>query len=304
MTLEKTRDAARGRWRGILTHFGIDETFLRDLHGPCPICKGRDRFRWDDDEGSGSFYCNNCGAGSGLRLLELFKGWSFPQAAAEVDKILGNIARQDVKAKAQAEDKVSIMRAMYQGSSIVTPGDPVWRYLERRCGDLTGLVGSLRYHPGLRHSVDGGTHPAMLALMWPHGSPKAIGIHRTYLTRDGHKASVDPVRMTFGEVAAVQLGPVAERMGIAEGIETALCAGKHFGIPVWAAISANGMKAWRPPEGVKTVVICGDNDHSLTGQEAAFALGRRLVAEGIQVEVEIPPTPGTDWADVQMGQVA
>jgi len=110
--------------------------------------------------------------------------------------------------------------------------------------------------------------------------------------------------MSYGEVAPIRLGPVMERMGIAEGIETAICAGKLFGIPVWAAISANGLKAWEPPEGVKTVVICGDNDKSLTGQEAAYSLGRRLVTAGLQVEIQIPQLVGTDWADVQMEKVA
>ncbi|MDI5829610.1 hypothetical protein MJN51_36035, partial [Salmonella enterica subsp. enterica serovar Kentucky] len=34
-------------------------------HAPCPACGGKDRFRFDDN-GRGSFICNQCGAGDGL----------------------------------------------------------------------------------------------------------------------------------------------------------------------------------------------------------------------------------------------
>ena len=46
---DKTRDMARGKWRGLLTQLGVDETYLKNEHGPCPICRdGKDRFRFDD----------------------------------------------------------------------------------------------------------------------------------------------------------------------------------------------------------------------------------------------------------------
>lgn len=289
-----TREAAKGKWRGILTHFGVHESFLKNIHGPCPLCSGSDRFRWDDDEGSGSYFCNQCGAGSGLRLLMELKGWTFQEAAKRVDSMVGNIASTETKKK--AEDKPAIMRKIYLESKRVTLGDPVWQYLESRCGDPGGYLENIRFHPGLKHP-EGGTHPAMLALMWPNGAVKASGIHRTFLTPEGRKANLNPVRMSYGELAPVPLGPLTERLGIAEGIETAICASKRFDLPVWAAISAGSMKAWTPPEGVKSVVIFGDNDRNFTGQDAAYSLARRLSLAGLVAEVRIPETIGSDWAD-------
>jgi putative DNA primase/helicase len=96
----------------------------------------------------------------------------------------------------------------------------------------------------------------------------------------------------------VRLGALQHRLGVAEGIETALCAGKLFGLPVWAAISAQGVLNWEPPEGVHEVIVAGDNDASFTGQAAAFGLAKRLKARGIDVEVRIPSRVGADWADV------
>lgn len=88
------------------------------------------------------------------------------------------------------------------------------------------------------------------------------------------------------------------RMGIAEGIETALCAGKLFGLPVWAATCAGLLKTWEPPEGCREVVICADNDESCAGYDAALDLGKRLHRMGIKWELRMPEQVGTDWCDV------
>jgi putative DNA primase/helicase len=56
-----TVERARGRWREILPIFGIETRYLHNRHGPCPLCGGKDRFRFDDRDGSGSYYCNQCG---------------------------------------------------------------------------------------------------------------------------------------------------------------------------------------------------------------------------------------------------
>ena len=49
-----TVERARNRWREILPRFGIDTRFLTNRHGPCPLCGGRDRFRFDDRNGDGT----------------------------------------------------------------------------------------------------------------------------------------------------------------------------------------------------------------------------------------------------------
>lgn len=306
MTLyfEKTRDAAKGKWRGILIQLGMDEAFLKDQHGPCPLCKdGKDRFRFDDKDGDGTFYCNQCGAGSGSQLVQKFLGLpSWEAACKRVDAIVGTVQAQARKAEKTEDDTRRILTRIWKEARPVIQGDPVWLYLTSRCGDPSGVLQDLRYHPSLKHSM-GGVHPAMLALCRPN-TGKAAGIHRTFLTMDGRKASVDPVRMMIGECAPVRLGPVMERMGVAEGIETAITAGKLFGCPVWSAISANGLKAWEAPEGVRTVLVCGDADQNFTGQEAAFSLAHRLSMAGLQVEIQIPAAIGTDWNDAQIEKVA
>lgn len=308
----RTEEAARGKWRGILEHFGMDPRFLEDKHGPCPICPdggGKDRFRWDNSDGNGGYYCSACDPGTGMHLLMSLKGWYFGRAASEVDKILGVVQVAEVKKERSEESKRAYMKRLFRESRPVVAGDPVHLYLTRRCGDTAGLLGDIRFHPAIKHSLEGGTHPAMLAFMgWNPATKKFSGIHWTYLTRDGRKASVDPVRQFYGGVGPVRLGPIQERMGLAEGIETALSAGQLFGLPVWAATCADAMKKWEPPPEVRSVVLFGDNDVSFTGQAAAYEKGRALRAKGLDVEIHIPLVEGTDWNDVwaeaQMQRVA
>jgi phage/plasmid primase-like uncharacterized protein len=40
---------------------GLTPDQLTDTHQPCPLCGGEDRYRFDDLNGTGSWYCNQCG---------------------------------------------------------------------------------------------------------------------------------------------------------------------------------------------------------------------------------------------------
>ena len=46
MQLEPIKERARGRWQGILPAIGVSSQYLTGKHGPCPMCGGKDRFRW------------------------------------------------------------------------------------------------------------------------------------------------------------------------------------------------------------------------------------------------------------------
>jgi putative DNA primase/helicase len=299
----KTADAAVGRWPGIMQSLGVDPAYLRNKHGPCPICGGRDRYRYDDREGRGTWFCSHCGSGDGFKLLQGVFGWSFNEAARQVDRIVGTVPAGPVTLERTEESKVRALRQVWAESRVVVHGDPVWLYLSRRLG-IEEVPAGLRLHPGLRYTDeeghDLGKFPAMLArLQYPDGT--GASIHRTYLTEDGHKAPVpQPKKIMAGKslkTAAVRLSEVETTLGIAEGLETALAASIRFGVPVWAATSAALLESWVPPTGVERVLIAGDNDASFTGQSAAFGLARRLAQKGLAVEVQIPGEIGHDWAD-------
>lgn len=85
--------AARDRWPDVLSRLGVDAGLLRNTHGPCPGCGGKDRFRFDDKEGSGSFICSQGGggnlAGYGTELLMHVNGWEWKKAVNELGAALG-----------------------------------------------------------------------------------------------------------------------------------------------------------------------------------------------------------------------
>src|SRR5436190_22794530 len=126
-----TIERARHRWREILPQLGIETRFLTNKHGPCPLCGGRDRFRFDDKNGEGSYYCNRCGPGAGVILLRKLHGWDFKTACDEIDRIIGTEAapaRPSAPQKLDEKRAEAIRRALAQAvDSAVTDA-----YLDRR----------------------------------------------------------------------------------------------------------------------------------------------------------------------------
>ncbi|MEK9606509.1 MAG: primase-helicase zinc-binding domain-containing protein, partial [Gammaproteobacteria bacterium] len=57
-TFDRVKRQARNRWSEILAYAGVDAKALHDVHGPCPGCKGKDRFRFDNKGGDGTFICS------------------------------------------------------------------------------------------------------------------------------------------------------------------------------------------------------------------------------------------------------
>lgn len=193
----------------------------------------------------------------------------------------------------------------------LVPGDPVTLYLKARgFAGLWPLPKCLRYHAALAYWHGGeriGTFPAMVApLTAPDG--RMLALHRTHLTRDGRKADVPTVRKltaATGPLAGASIRlfePDRGRIGVAEGIETALGAWCASSVPTVAAYSASGAATYVWPSTVQRLVIFADRD--VAGAAAAERLRQRARAAGLTVNLLKPTEPGTDWCDVWARHVA
>ena len=100
--MNKVTDLALNRWSSILADLaGLSPEQLTDKHQPCPLCGGEDRYRYDDKDGTGSWYCNQCGGrdqrgggGTGMDLLMRRNNWDFKEAAKRIESYLGIVKQR------------------------------------------------------------------------------------------------------------------------------------------------------------------------------------------------------------------
>jgi putative DNA primase/helicase len=187
MLHEPLKDRALGRWRGILTSLGVPGKALTNRHGPCPVCGGKDRFRFDDQGGRGTWICSRCGAGDGIELVKRLLNIEFREAAKLIEQQIGTAPEIRNKQQTRQTDELkrSGIVALWNRSHEITLDDQAGRYLQDRTG-LTTFPRCLRYCPDERYTEAGSrptwhpllarsTHPMLLR-------PKASGRRSIALT--------------------------------------------------------------------------------------------------------------------------
>ncbi len=289
-------DAARGRWPQVLADLGgLTEKHLSGRHGPCPLCEGTDRFRFDDQGGTGSWFCNQCGGkdqrgggGSGLELLARKRGWTPREALRHVGRYLDTPDTPEAPRKA--------------------PETP-WRQPERPPADAPppaldrGATARWCYRDAsgaplfwiLRLELSNGAR-AYPHVVWLDG-----GWHRPNKRRDGFSCDWPTPRPLYGlpDLTERPEAPVL----VVEGEKTADAAREL--LPDWVVVTwSNGAKShgkadWSPLRN-RDCWLAPDND--LDGRNAMAAVGDVLRGQGCRVQVVGPPpeaTEGWDLADAR-----
>ena len=287
---------ARGRWTDILVNIGIDKNFLRNRHGECPLCMGgKDRFRYDNKDGTGSYFCNVCGSGDGAKLAMKYMGVSFKEAALEIRKILGVCKMETVKTEIpNLEKNKDRLAAILKRCKRITSDSIAAKYFASRC--ITEVPESDCFmHPALDYfDSEGkrqGAHPAIVSrIRTPEGEISSFQV--LYLTDDGKKLNTPDCRKILPVISpmkggAIRLYEATENLCIAEGLESAMSVRIDTGMPVWSAINAGNMESIIITESVKHIYIYADSDESFTGQHAAYSLARRLKIAGGRETVKV-----------------
>ncbi|MGB3214635.1 MAG: toprim domain-containing protein, partial [Alphaproteobacteria bacterium] len=130
-----------------------------------------------------------------------------------------------------------------------------------------------------------------------------IAVHRTWVLPDGSgKAPLEPEKMMLGPASGgvVQLSAPAQKMVIAEGLETALSVMQETGLSVWAGLSTSGMTGLVLPDFPlgQEIIIAGDNDPA--GRKAAIQAAEKWSREGREVRLAFPPL-NQDFNDMLKG---
>jgi putative DNA primase/helicase len=304
--LVKTTDAALGKWRGLLSRFGVGAEYLTGKHCACPICgNGKDKFRFDDKDGRGTYICNDCGAGDGFKFLKLLFGWDFKTAAKNVDEALGVVKPSKVVRFDDPEKRRRKLNKLEERLIPLGSDNPITAYLRNRSiagSTINRVSNQLGWIPNYDYWRDGrreGRYDAMAAMVRNNGKP--VTFHMTYV-RAGMKAKVANPRKILPPISTITGGAVelfehTGVLGVAEGIETALSCTELFDIPTWAVLNANSLNSFVTPDDVAELYIFGDNDSNYVGQEAANGLARRATLLGITTHVRIPDDSSSDWND-------
>ena len=176
-------------------------------------------------------------------------------------------------------------------------GTPAKTYLQAR--GIRAVSRALRFHPHTPLGPKGNTQylPALIAAVTlDHG---LVGIHRTFLNplRPAVPPFANPKR-ALGSLAsgAVRLfEPVDGRLGLAEGIESALAAKALTQIPCWASLGNERFGLVSIPESVRELHLFVDHD---AGGDLAEERARSAYAcENRTIVTRRPRGHGKDWND-------
>jgi hypothetical protein len=126
-----------------------------------------------------------------------------------------------------------------------------------------------------------------------------IAVHRTFLdVASGKLAGFERPKRALGSLGfgAVRVAPpVQGRLGLAEGIESALSAMQLFGIPCWATLGNERFGLVSIPESVRELFLFIDNDAG--GAHAEERALKAYAAPDRVIHSRAPVSPGFDWND-------
>ena len=137
--------------------------------------------------------------------------------------------------------------------------------------------------------------PALIAAVRDEAG--LVAVHRTLLDPSDERGPARARKCALGPLGrgAVRLGGGARRMGLAEGIETAMSAAALFGMPCWATLGTERFRHVALPETAEELILFLDHDD---GGRRAAALAREAFAHLAKIELRVPRRRGFDWNDV------
>ncbi|HHT0141140.1 TPA: DUF927 domain-containing protein [Raoultella ornithinolytica] len=311
--IREVTSAAAGRWPYVLAGLSIDVPDSSRRHAPCPACGGKDRFRFDDN-GRGSFICNQCGAGDGLDLIKKVNNCDTTEAAQLAADVLGIDYREtetDRKAASQRRGQLEADRQRHEQERQKNAAEDA----EQRRTTFSRLYAGMRQRAIQGEAeylqskgLTGFNYPLM-----PDGSlllelvdeSGAVTAAQT-ITPQGEKRLIKGSAKR-GAYYAVNALERPQSVVIAEGLATALtCHLIRTDALTVAAIDAGNLlpvaEVMRRKYPQAQIIIAADNDHQQGGPESGGTNTGKDAAEKAALSVagwvSLPPTDNkTDWND-------
>ena len=294
MNVTETLKQACGHWPRILPALGVK--VIKNRHQACPVCGGSDRFRFDDKEGRGTWFCNQCGAGDGLKLIEKVFDVSASEAAQKVNAVTGNLSpvAPEVIAATEAETDVDRKAAAELAAKLLEKTRPATgnAYLTRKgfpaleCLTLTAM-----------HKTGGVTFRAGDVVV-PLSDDTGALVNLQLINSDGLKRTLKGGQVKGACHIIEGQKQTGKRLWIAEGYATALTVHLLTGETVIVALSSVNLLSLaslaRHKYPACQIVLAADRDLNGDGQTKAA-----VAAEACEGIVALPPVFG-DWNDAFM----
>ncbi|WP_393948574.1 primase-helicase zinc-binding domain-containing protein [Kluyvera intermedia] len=294
MNVTETVKLACGHWSHILPALGLK--VIKNRHQACPVCGGSDRFRFDDKEGRGTWFCNQCGAGDGLKLIEKVFGVSASEAAGKVNAVTGNLSpvAPEVIAATEAGTEADRKAAAALAAKLMEKSRPTTgnAYLTRKgfpaleCLTLTAT-----------HKTGGVTYRAGDVVVPLYDDTGAL-VNLQLINSDGLKRTLKGGQVKGACHIIEGKKQAGKRLWIAEGYATALTVHHLTGETVMVALSSVNLLSLaslaRQKHPACQIVLAADRDLSGDGQTKAAA-----AAEACEGIVALPSVFG-DWNDAFM----
>jgi len=300
MNVTETVKQACGHWPNILPALGVK--VIKNRHQSCPVCGGSDRFRFDDREGRGTWFCNQCGAGDGLKLVEKVFGVNPSEAAQKVNAVTGSlspvapevIAAAEAGTEADRKAAAALAAKLMEKNRTATGNAYLSRkgFPDRECSMLTTT-----------HKTGGVTFRAGDLTVPLYDDTGAL-VNLQLINSDGLKRTLKGGQVKGACHTIEGQKQAGKRLWIAEGYATALTVHYLTGETVMVALSSVNLLSLaslaRQKYPACQIVLAADRDLNGDGQSKAAA-----AADACEGVVALPPVFG-DWNDafIQYGEEA
>jgi len=288
--------AARGRWPHILSALGINVPNGK-RHGACPVCGGKDRFRLDDKEGRGTWFCNHCGNGDGLDLVRLATGQNVKAVSAMVAETLSlpDVSSQPIMpARNKAADGKAGQKRFTELSQQTQQGECSYLTARGLHGHTVSLLVKQFSMAGMSFSAGS----VLLPLTDIAGNITGGQL----ISLEGEKCLLQGSQLSgaFIQVCASPAEP-PEQVIITEGFATGITVSMLADGLILAAVAATNLvkvaqqirQRWPDAR----IILAGDND-LLDGKDNTGRIQAEKAAKAVDGWVTLPPTRHkADWDD-------
>ncbi|WGM04045.1 VapE domain-containing protein [Arsenophonus nasoniae] len=286
LNINNTCEQAKNQWEYVLNQLNIS---TNRKESPCPACGGNTRYRFDDLEGRGTYFCSHCGAGDGLSIVMKVYKLNAQEAAKMIVDVLGLQQEKPIepvqpiqqtkptKLIADIADKVrGLLKSAKKAESI---------YLKSK--GLTGMYNILN---------DG-------SLLLPLTTVDGVITGAQIIKPDGEKRLISGTKKKSAFIPIKEINELngyVDTIIITEGYATALTVDMVADGYVVAAVDAGNLlsvaEAFREKYPNADIYIAGDNDVSNDGNVGKDAAEK--AAKAVGGKFSLPKTDyQCDWND-------